>query len=94
MNEIPSDLAVVLQSGGDETNATLFLGDNLLPWLLLAFGAALVVANVAALVRPPRVDPDDPNSPRAERAPLRRVVPFMVVGVIVAAWAVASLVEG
>ena len=34
-------------------NPQLFLGKDLLAWLVLAFGAALVVGNVAALVRPP-----------------------------------------
>ena len=32
---------------------TVFLGDDLLPWLVLALGGALLVGNVAALVRPP-----------------------------------------
>ena len=34
-------------------NPELFLGEDLLAWLVLAFGAALVVGNVAALLRPP-----------------------------------------
>lgn len=32
----------------------MFLGDDLLPYLLLALGGAMVVGNVLALVRPPR----------------------------------------
>ena len=31
----------------------LFLGDDLLPWLLLAFGAAMVAGNVFAMIKPP-----------------------------------------
>jgi hypothetical protein len=31
----------------------LFLGHDLLAWLVLAMGAALAVGNIAALVRPP-----------------------------------------
>lgn len=72
---------------------TLFLGDDLLPWLMLAFGAALVVANVAAVVRPPRLDRDDPESPRRDPAPLGRVVPWIAIGLVVAVWAAATLLS-
>lgn len=73
---------------------TLFLGDDLLAWLVLAFGAALVVANVAAVVRPPRTDPDDPRSPRREPAPLGRVAPLVVLGLALAVWGLATLLAG
>jgi hypothetical protein len=69
----------------------LFLGDDLLPWLLLAVGAALVVANVAAVLRPPRVEPGNPLSPRREPPPMSRVVPLILLGLVVAIWAAASL---
>jgi len=72
---------------------TFFLGDDLLPWLLLAFGAALVVANIAALVRPPPADPDLPGSQRLERAPIRRVAPMMVLGLVLSIWALATLLS-
>lgn len=72
----------------------LLLGDDLLPWLLLAVGAALAVANIAAVVRPPREEPGDPDSPRREPAPLSRAIPFVALGVLVAAWAIASLLKG
>ena len=41
----------------------LFLGEDFLPWMVLAFGAALVVGNVLALVRPPTPEgsPDGPE---------------------------------
>jgi len=71
----------------------LFLGDDLLAWLLLAVGGALAVANIAAVVRPPREDPRDPSSPRRDPAPLGRAVPFVLLGLLVAAWALASLVK-
>jgi len=32
----------------------MFLGDDLLPWLVLAIGGALAVGTTLALVRPPR----------------------------------------
>ncbi len=73
---------------GDEQ---LFLGDNLLPWLLFAVGSALAVANIALLIRPPRVDPRDPNSPRRESPPMTKVAPMIVLGLILAIWAAASL---
>ena len=71
----------------------LFLGKDLLPWLLLAIGAALVVANIAAVVHPPRVDRDDPSSPRRPPAPLSRVAPWVILGLVVSVWALASLVS-
>lgn len=72
---------------------TLFLGEDLLPWLLLAFGAALVVANIAAVVRPPRLDRDDPTSPRREPAPIGRVAPWIAIGLVVSVWAAATLLS-
>ena len=47
----------------------MFLGEDLLPWLVLAFGAALAVGNGLALVRPPRGD--DPDE-EPTRPPLAR----------------------
>jgi hypothetical protein len=76
---------------GDEP---LFLGDDLLPWLILALGAALVVANIAVLVRPPRLDPQDPESPRRPSPPVARVAPWIVLGALLSVWATASLLNG
>ena len=43
----------------------LFLGHDLLAWLVLAMGAALAVGNIAALVRPPnRADGPAPDALR------------------------------
>lgn len=68
--------------------AELFLGNDLLPWLVLALGAALVVGNGLALVRPPER--------RAEgelaRAPIARTIVMIVVGLVAAVWALATLV--
>lgn len=72
---------------------TLFLGEDLLPWLLLAFGAALVVANIAAFVRPPRAEPNLPQSERLDRPSLRRVAPMVLLGLVISTWAVATLVS-
>lgn len=71
----------------------LLLGDNLIPWLMLAVGAALAVANIAAYIKPPLVDPKNPNSERRPPAPLQRVVPFVVVGVVLSIWAAATLLS-
>ena len=69
----------------------MFLGDDLLAWLVLALGGALLVGNVAAIVRPPAVPQDD----RAlDRAPVTRSVVMAAVGFVAAIWALASLISG
>ncbi|MGI9605093.1 MAG: hypothetical protein ACR2P0_03040 [Acidimicrobiales bacterium] len=67
---------------------TLFLGDNLLPLLTLAFGGALVAGNVMALIRPPEGRRHDTD---LERAPLIRTIVFISVGALMTVWALASL---
>ncbi len=95
----------------------LFLGEDFLPWMVLAFGAALVVGNVLALVRPPtpegstgRAGDDAPKGARSgtskgtaakgstddggapiARPPMVRTVAMIVVGLVAAAWGLASL---
>ena len=69
----------------------MFLGDDLLAWLMLALGAALCVGNVAALVRPPD-QPRDPGD--LDRAPRGRSVLMACVGGVAALWALGSLVSG
>lgn len=67
----------------------MFLGEDLLPWLLLALGAAMAVGNVAALVRPP----DNPrNEGDLTRAPKARSVTMIVIGLACAIPALAALV--
>ena len=68
----------------------MFLGQNILAWLVLALGAAMAVGNAAALLRPPpqRRDPTD-----LERAPVGRSVVYIVVGLGAAIWALASLLS-
>jgi hypothetical protein len=68
----------------------VFLGDNLLPYLVLALGAALVFGNGMALVRPPKEAKDD----ELARAPLGRSAVMIGIGFIAAIWAVASLISG
>lgn len=71
-------------------NFTPFLGDNLLPWLLLAFGAAMVVGNLLALLRPPRPKPGEAPAPPP---PLGRVIGLVAIGAVAAIWALASLLR-
>ena len=69
---------------------TPFLGDDLIVWLVLAMGAALVAGNVAALLRPPRrVDPDSTD---LQRAPVGRSLVMALIGLVAAIWALVSLV--
>jgi hypothetical protein len=67
----------------------VFLGEDLLAYLVLALGAALAVGNVLALVRPPE---DVPEGDLA-RAPVARSLVMAVVGALAAIWALASLLQ-
>ena len=67
----------------------MLLGDNTLVYLVLALGAALVVGNVLALVRPPAAR----NEGELERAPTARSIVMAIVGLIASIWAIASLVS-
>ena len=68
----------------------MFLGQNLLAWLVLALGTSMAAGNLAALLRPrpQRRDPTD-----LERAPLGRCILYIVVGSVAALWALASLLS-
>jgi hypothetical protein len=68
----------------------VFLGDNLLPYLVLALGAALVFGNGMALIRPPK----EAKKGELARAPLGRSVVMIAIGSVAAMWALASLVAG
>ena len=72
----------------------LLLGDDFFPWIALAFGAAMVVGNVLALLRPPKTGREGARSDRTanERPPMARVVAMIVLGVVVGGWGLASLV--
>ena len=65
----------------------MFLGDNLLPYLVLALGAALVFGNGLALVRPPKEVKQD----ELARAPVGRSAVMIGIGLVAAVWALASL---
>jgi hypothetical protein len=68
-------------------DAPLFLGQDLLAWLVLALGGALAVGNVLALVRPP----EGRSEGDLASAPLARTVAMAALGAVAAVWALASL---
>lgn len=62
----------------------MFLGDDLLVWLVMAFGGAMLAGNVLALARPKS----------GERAPVARTLLMATVGGLAALWALVSLLSG
>ncbi len=68
----------------------MFLGQDLLAYLVLAIGGAMAVGSIAAIVKPPaqRAEGD------LERAPLGRSNAFAAIGLIGALWALISLIAG
>jgi hypothetical protein len=66
----------------------MFLGENLLAWLVLALGGALAVGNLLAIVRPPpESQPGD-----LRKAPVGRSLLMAGIGLVAALWALATLV--
>lgn len=67
----------------------MFLGENLIVYLVLALGGALAFGNFAAIVKPPQRS-------RAEgdlaKAPIARSVVMGTIGLVAAVWAIASLI--
>jgi hypothetical protein len=68
----------------------VFLGDDLLPWLVLAFGGALAVGTALAMVR----GRGDPTEGELERPPTGRSVVMIALGAVAALWGLASLLRG
>jgi len=68
----------------------VFLGDDLLPYLVLALGGAMFVGSVLAVVRPP----ERPREGELERAPVGRSLVMAGLGLVAAVWALASLAAG
>lgn len=68
----------------------MFLGKDLLAYLVLALGGALAVGNTLAIVKPPQKAKSEGD---LEQAPVARSVAMAVVGAIAALWALASLIK-
>jgi hypothetical protein len=68
----------------------MFLGEDLLAYLVLALGAAMAIGSLMALVRPPEA----PKEGELTRAPLSRSLVMIGLGTVAAIWALASLVSG
>ncbi len=67
----------------------MFLGNDLLPFLTLAIGAALAVGNGLALVRPRAHTADG----ELEKPPLGRSLIQIAIGTIASLWAIATLLS-
>ena len=69
----------------------MFLGENLIIYLVLALGGALAVGNILALIKPPqqpKVDGDLASAPKG------RSLVMAVIGFIAALWSIVSLITG
>ncbi len=66
----------------------VFLGDNLLAYLVLALGGALFAGNLMALVKPPPQKEGD-----LAKAPIGRSVLMGLIGFVAAVWSLASLLS-
>ena len=66
----------------------MFLGDDLLAWLVLALGGALFAGNLLALIKPP-----PPKEGDLAKAPVARSVLMGAIGLIAAVWSLASLLN-
>lgn len=68
----------------------MFLGEDLLAWLVLAFGGAMFVGNIAAVFKPR-------EAPREEgeltEAPKARSIGMALVGLLAALWAFITLLQ-
>jgi hypothetical protein len=67
----------------------VFLGEDLLPWLVLAIGGALALGTILALLRPPK----NPDTGDLSRPPLARSVVMITLGSVAAIWGLASLLR-
>ena len=66
----------------------MFLGEDLLGWLLLALGAAMVVGNGLAIIRPHAVK----NDTDLKKAPILRSLIYMFLGLVAAIAALGTLI--
>lgn len=69
----------------------MFLGEDLLAWLVLALGGALFVGNLLAVVRPPQRAASGSD---LAKAPVTRSLFMATIGFVAALWALGSLISG
>jgi hypothetical protein len=67
----------------------MFLGKDLIVWLLLALGGAMFAGNVMALVKPPAARRDESDLAQAPRS---RSITMAAIGLVVALAALAALI--
>jgi hypothetical protein len=67
----------------------MFLGENLLIYLILALGGALACGNLLAIVRPPQRERSEGD---LAKAPIARSLLMGIIGLVAAVWAIASLI--
>ena len=67
----------------------MFLGEDILVWLVLAFGGAMCVGNVLAIVKPPQKAAEGSLT----QAPRSRSLAMAAVGFVAALWALLSLIS-
>jgi hypothetical protein len=67
----------------------MFLGEDILVWLVLAFGGAMFVGNVLAVIKPPAKVAEGSLA----QAPRSRSLAMAAVGLLAALWALLSLVS-
>ena len=67
----------------------MFLGKDLIVWMLLALCGALFAGNLTAVVRPPAGPKQDGD---LERAPRGRSLTMAAIGLVVALAALAALI--
>jgi hypothetical protein len=78
---------LVLVAASNSASNDFVGGPNLLQYFVLALGGALVVGNGLALIRPPaQTKKGEPIRP-----PMGRSITMIVVGLIAAVWAIATL---
>ncbi len=66
----------------------MFLGEDLLGWLLLALGAAMFVGNGLAIIRPPA----NKENTDLKKAPIARSLIFMLLGLVASVAALGTLI--
>ena len=66
----------------------MFLGEDILAWMVIALGGAMFAGNVAALIRPPKQRRDAND---LTKAPVFQSVVMATIGAIATIWALVSL---